>query len=150
MSIGITERPDLDGVPDGTVLYDGVCVICSAWFRFVAARDPAVQFRFTPIQGAFGRTLAARLGIDPDNPATNALVLGGRVYMRSDAALTMLRRLPGWRWTAILGLVPRPLRDGFYDQIARRRYRLFGRTDQCMVPGAALARHVLPETTPLA
>jgi predicted DCC family thiol-disulfide oxidoreductase YuxK len=40
----------LSGVPDGTVLYDGVCVLCSVWFRFVAARDPAARFRFVPIQ----------------------------------------------------------------------------------------------------
>ena len=84
-------------VPDGTVLYDGVCVLCSAWFRFVAARDPAERFRFTQIQGEYGRWLAARLGIDPDHPQTNAVVVDGVCYLRSDAALEILRRLPGWR-----------------------------------------------------
>lgn len=139
----------VDGVPDGTVLYDGVCVLCSGWFRFVAARDTAARFRFTPIQGAFGRRLAARLDIDPDNPATNALIFGGRAYVRSDAALQVLRHLPGWRWTVILRLAPRPVRDWLYDRVARNRYRLFGRTAQCLIPGPALAAHVLPETTPL-
>ena len=144
----MTGPSPLDGVPDGTVLYDGVCVLCSGWFRFVAVRDTAARFRFTPIQGAFGRRLAARLGIDPDNPATNALIFGGRAYVRSDAALQVLRHLPGWRWTAILRLAPRPVRDWLYDRVARNRYRLFGRTAQCMIPGPALAAHVLPETTP--
>ena len=82
------------GVPDGTILYDGVCVLCSAWFRFVAARDPDVRFRFTPIQGAYGRLLAVRLGIDPDNPQTNAAIIGGTAYLRSDAALQILRSCP--------------------------------------------------------
>lgn len=145
----MTRPYPLDGVPDGTVLYDGVCVLCSGWFRFVAARDTAARFRFTPIQGAFGRRLAARLGIDPDNPATNALIFGKRAYVRSDAALQVLRHLPGWRWTAVLRLAPRPVRDWLYDRVARNRYRLFGRTAQCMIPGPALAAHVLPETTPL-
>ena len=145
----MTGSSPLGGVPDGTVLYDGVCVLCSGWFRFVAARDAAARFRFTPVQGAFGRRLAARLGIDPDNPATNALIFGGRAYVRSDAPLQVLRHLPGWRWTAVLRLAPRPVRDWLYDRVARNRYRLFGRTAQCMIPGPALAAHVLPETTPL-
>lgn len=141
----------LDDVPDGTVLYDGVCVLCSAWFRFVAARDPAIRFRFTPVQGTFGRVLATRLGIDPDNPATNALILDGRAHLRSDAALHILLALPGWRLVALAGLaVPRPARDWLYGRVARNRYRLFGRTAHCMVPGPGLLRHVLPETTPLA
>jgi predicted DCC family thiol-disulfide oxidoreductase YuxK len=137
----------ISGVPDGTVLYDGVCVLCSAWFRFVAARDPQARFRFTPIQGEYGRRLALRLGIDPDNPQTNAVVIDGRAYLRSDAALQILRRLPGWSWAALLLATPQPVRDRAYDRAARNRYRLFGRTDTCMVPDRTLARHILPEST---
>lgn len=133
---------------DGVVLYDGVCVLCSRMFRFVAARDTALRFRFTPVQGAYGRWLAARLGIDPDRPDTFAVILGGWALVRSDAAIEMLRTLPGWRWAGVLLLVPRPLRDWAYDLIARNRYQLFGRTETCMVPGPELRRHMLPEETP--
>ena len=136
--------------PDGTVLYDGVCVLCSAWFRFVAARDPAARFRFTPIQEPYGRKLAIRLGIDPDHPQTNAVILDGRAHLRSDAALQILRRLPGWSWTGVALRLPRGPRDWAYDLVARNRYRLFGRTDACMVPDAALLRHMLPSSTPVA
>jgi predicted DCC family thiol-disulfide oxidoreductase YuxK len=135
-------------VPDGTVLYDGVCVLCSAWFRFVAARDPDIRFRFTQIQSPYGRQLAIQLGIDPDNPKTNAVVLNGRAYLRSDSALQVLRHLPGWRWAGLALAVPRPVRDWIYDRIARNRYRLFGRTETCLVPDEALMRHVLPDTGP--
>ena len=85
-------------IPDGTILFDGVCVLCSAAFRFVARRDRAVQFRFVAIQDGPGRRIAATLGIDPDAPGTVAVVLGGRVFTRSDAAIEVLRRLPFWRW----------------------------------------------------
>jgi len=93
---------DALGLPDGTVLYDGVCVLCSAWFRFVATRDLAARFRFTPIQGQYGRQMAGRLGIDPDHPHTNAVIIEGRAYLRSSAALQVLCRLPGWSWTRVL------------------------------------------------
>ena len=37
---------------DDVILYDGVCVFCSRWVRFVAARDVERRFRFTAIQSA--------------------------------------------------------------------------------------------------
>jgi predicted DCC family thiol-disulfide oxidoreductase YuxK len=40
---------------DDVILYDGVCVFCSRWIRFIAARDPDKRFRFTAIQSAYGR-----------------------------------------------------------------------------------------------
>jgi predicted DCC family thiol-disulfide oxidoreductase YuxK len=118
---------DVSDVADGTVLFDGVCVLCSAWCRFVAARDPQVRFRFTPIQGAHGRSLAIRLGIDPDDPQTNAAIIGGVAYLRSAAAIQILRRLPWWGWSGVLLAIPRVLRDAAYGGIARNRYHLFGR-----------------------
>ena len=51
--------------------------------------------------------------------------------------------LPGWSSARAVRLAPRVLRDGLYGRIARNRYRLFGRTDACMVPPPGLARRVL-------
>jgi predicted DCC family thiol-disulfide oxidoreductase YuxK len=126
-------RP-IDGVASGLILFDGVCVFCSRWVAFVIARDHEAQFRFLTIQGEAGRTLAARLGIDVEEPETSAVVLDGLGYMKSDAALMVLQRLPRWRWVAIAWLCPRPIRDFFYDRIARNRYRIFGKLDACIVP----------------
>ena len=120
--------------PDGLILFDGVCVFCSRWVRFVIDRDPGHRFRFVAIQSAPGRVLAARFGIDPDAPQTNAVVWGGRIFFKSDAALTVLGQLAATRPLGWLKAVPRLLRDPAYDLIARNRYRIFGRTDVCMIP----------------
>lgn len=128
---------------EDVILFDGVCVFCSRWIRFVAARDREKRFRFTAIQSPYGTRLARRFGIDPADPDTNAVVHGGAVYTRSDAALTVLSLLPNWRWTRVLFLVPRPLRDAAYDLVARNRYRIFGRYDACFVPDAELRDRVL-------
>jgi predicted DCC family thiol-disulfide oxidoreductase YuxK len=122
------------GVPDGLILFDGVCVFCSRWVAFVIARDSQARFRFLPIQSEGGRTLANRLGIDPGDPETNAAVLDGVSYLKSDAALMVLGALPGWRWVRIGWVFPKMLRDWAYDRVAGNRYRIFGRLDQCMVP----------------
>ena len=122
--------------PDGLILFDGVCVFCSRWVRFVIERDPERRFRFLAIQSEPGRALAARFGIDPEAPQTNAVVRGGRIFFKSDAALTVLGQLRATRPLGLLKVVPRLLRDPVYDLIARNRYRIFGRSDACMVPAA--------------
>lgn len=136
------------GIPDGTVLIDGQCVLCNGSFRFVARRDPEVAFRFAAIQGEWGRWAAGRLGIDPDDPDTFAVVLGGRALIKSEGAIQILRRLPGWRWTGLLLAIPRPIRDWVYDRVAQNRYRLFGRLDTCPMPSPDLRRHMIVESAP--
>jgi len=128
---------------DEVILYDGVCVFCSRWVRFVAARDVERRFRFTAIQSGYGTRLAQAFGIDPDDPDTNAVIHGGEVLFKSDAALTVLGALPGWRWTRMLRALPKPLRDAVYDFIARNRYRIFGKYEECFVPDAELRERVI-------
>ncbi len=128
---------------DDVILYDGVCIFCSRWVRFVIARDTTRRFRFTPIQSDYGTRLAKTFGIDPEDPDTNAVVHGGVAFMKSDAALTVLSHLPGWRWTRVLFAVPKPLRDAVYSLIARNRYKIFGKYETCFVPDADMRTRVL-------
>jgi predicted DCC family thiol-disulfide oxidoreductase YuxK len=133
----------IDGVPDRVVLIDGVCVLCSAAARFVIARDPAASFRFVTVQEPYGRALAQRLGIDIAAPETNAVVLGRIAYFKSDVAIEVLSRLRRRSWVRVFWILPRPVRNAVYDLVARNRYRLFGRTETCLVPTPELARHFL-------
>jgi predicted DCC family thiol-disulfide oxidoreductase YuxK len=118
------------------VLIDGICVLCSRSYQFVRARDRGQNFRFLAIQQPEGRAIATQQGIDPDNPVTFVLVDRGTAYFRSDAALRILAQLPGWSWTRFLRIIPRIIRDGIYDLVARNRYRWFGRVDACFLPGS--------------
>jgi predicted DCC family thiol-disulfide oxidoreductase YuxK len=128
---------------DDVILYDGVCVFCSRWVRFVIARDTGHRFRFTAIQSAYGTRLASVFGIDPADPDTNAVVHGGIAYFKSDAALTVLSNLPGWQWTRALFAVPKLLRDAVYNLVACNRYRIFGKYETCFVPDAEMKARVM-------
>jgi predicted DCC family thiol-disulfide oxidoreductase YuxK len=128
---------------DDVILYDGVCVFCSRWVRFVAARDKEQRFRFTAIQSGYGTRLAQAFRIDPNDPDTNAVVHGGVAYFKSDAALMVLSHLPRWGWVRALRLVPKPLRDAIYNLVARNRYRIFGKYEECFVPDASLRARVM-------
>ena len=128
---------------DDVILYDGVCVFCSRWVRFIATRDKVTRFRFTAIQSEYGTRLAHAFGIDPEDPDTNAVIHGGVAYFKSDAALTVLSSLPGWGWTRVLFAVPKQLRNAVYNLVAKNRYRIFGKYEECFVPDEAMKVRVL-------
>lgn len=139
-----TPQPAGD-LPDGVILFDGDCVLCSRWARFTAARDRDARFRFAPLRSDYGRALAARFDIDPDDPETNVVIADGQAWFKSDAALGVLQRLPGWRWTRAGAALPRPVRNWLYDRVARNRYALFGRREQCWLDRPELETRVLKD-----
>lgn len=131
------------GIEQDLILFDGDCVLCSRWARFVHERDAAHRFKFVAIQSAYGRALAARFGVDPEAPQTNLVAVDGRVYFKSDTPLAILGALPGWGWASAARIVPRALRNAVYDLIARRRYRWFGRRARCWAGDPAFKSRVL-------
>jgi predicted DCC family thiol-disulfide oxidoreductase YuxK len=122
------------------VLYDGVCGLCSRLLQFVLTRDRRGVFDFASLQSATGRATVARWGGDP-RELTSLYVLANyrtphaAALTRSRAALFVAREL-GWPWKATLFMrvLPAPLLDRLYDVVARTRYQVFGRHDQCLMP----------------
>lgn len=127
-------------LPEGLILFDGVCVLCAGWVNFIIPRDPEGRYRFVSIQSEPGRALAARFHIDTEAPETNVVIRDGKAWFKADSALRVCHDLRGWRWTQVFRLWPRPLRNVFYDLIAQNRYRLFGKRDTCLVPTPAIRR----------
>lgn len=130
------------GVED-LILFDGDCVLCSRAAHFVHRHDAAHRFKFVAVQSDYGRALAARFGIDVDNPETNVAVLDAVAHFKSEAALAVLAALPRWRWTRLARALPPSLRNWVYDRIARNRYRMFGRSARCWAGDPALAARIL-------
>ena len=141
------------------LFYDGVCGLCDHIVRFVLQHDRAGLFRFAPLQSDYAAAVLARHGrdaseldsvcllVDPDGP-------NERLLARSDAACAVFAGLGGaWRLLALGRFLPRPLRDAAYDAVASRRYRWFGRFDQCPIPSPLLrerfARQALESAPPL-
>lgn len=118
------------------IVFDGLCVLCSANARFVPRHDRRGHFRLAAMQGDAGAALMRRFGVDPADPATMILVDGDRALHESDAVLAIGRRLGGpWRVLAeLVGIVPKRLRDALYRRIARNRYRIFGPRQTCWLP----------------
>jgi predicted DCC family thiol-disulfide oxidoreductase YuxK len=126
------------------VLFDGVCNLCNGTVQFIIARDPSARFHFAALGSEAAQRVLADAGVSGPLPDSVALVEGGQVYTRSNAALRIARRLPfPWPMMAGFMVVPRPLRDMVYDLIARHRYRWFGKRDACMLPTPEIRKRFL-------
>jgi len=149
-------------MPHPILLYDGVCGLCDRGVQFVLRRDPEGRFRFAALQSGLAARVLARHGASADDLDSVYVVIdyempGERLVGRSDAVAFVLQELGakvrwdgqtgvslpttarrGLWWTLgfLLQVVPRGIRDWGYGVVARRRYRMFGRYDQCPVPSA--------------
>jgi predicted DCC family thiol-disulfide oxidoreductase YuxK len=122
-------------------LYDGVCGLCNRLLQFVLKHDRRAVFNFASLQSATGKALVARWGGNPDQLTTFYVIADfrtrdARFLTKSDAALLVMVEL-GWPWKAlgVARVVPKGLRDRVYDVIAQNRYRVFGKYEQCLLPG---------------
>jgi len=117
------------------VVFDGVCLFCTGWVRFVAQRDHRRRYRFATAQSGYGSRQLIAAGLEPESLQTIVLAAEGRYLKKSDAILEILRGLGGaWRFIGLLKLVPRAIRDTAYDLVARNRYAVRGKTDVCPIP----------------
>lgn len=117
------------------VVFDAQCLLCNGWVQFLLRHDRRGVLRYASIQGEAGRALLARAGLPVEGLETLLVVDGERSWQHTAAILRVLHAL-GWPWRLAWAgwVVPAPLRDAAYRAIARRRYRLFGRSDTCLVP----------------
>jgi predicted DCC family thiol-disulfide oxidoreductase YuxK len=129
----------VDPLPSGNgpvVVFDGICVLCNGWVRFLLKRDRG-RYRFAAMQSESGRALLSAHGLDADDPASFLLVDNGAAWTDTDAIGRVLSGLGGaWRIAMLIGMIPRFLRDPLYRTIARNRYRWFG-TIACAIPDEA-------------
>ena len=123
------------------VFYDGVSGLCNRLVQFLLTRDRNDRLRFASLQSEFAAKVLTRHGIDPRDLDTLHVVEdyeepSERVLNRSDAVLRATGELGGlWSLAAIAGsIIPRPLRDLFYRFVAKNRYRVFGKSETCMLP----------------
>jgi predicted DCC family thiol-disulfide oxidoreductase YuxK len=129
--------PAVPAFPDdkGLVVFDGVCVLCSGFARFILKRDRAFAFRLTTAQSPLGQALYRHYGLDTREFESNLVLIDGRVHAKLDTVAAVAERLGGgWQALSVLRAIPRPIGDWLYDRVARNRYALFGRTEHCMLP----------------
>ncbi len=117
------------------ILFDGVCNLCNGAVQFVIRHDPQAIFKFASLQSETGQEMLRKFGLPASSFDSFVLIDNGKAYTKSDAALAVVKKLPGMlRFLYGLKIVPAILRDAVYNLVAKKRYGWFGKKDSCMIP----------------
>ena len=118
------------------VLFDGVCNLCESTVRFIIARDRHAAFTFASLQSPIAADLIRQFDYRGDGLDSFLFITGDRLYQKSRAAMQVARRLDGG-WPLLYYLffwVPPFLGDPVYNFIGNRRYKWFGKKEECWIP----------------
>lgn len=135
---------DATAITQGPVVFfDGICGLCNGFVDRLMVWDKRHVLRFATLQGA---TAATHLPAEHTQALSTIIYFDGqRIYTRSDAALRIIMRLGGlWKLAGVFLILPRFLRDGVYDWVARNRYQWFGKHDSCRLPSPEERKLFLP------
>lgn len=120
---------------DKIILFDGYCNLCSGTVNFILKKDRLAKFKFASLQSKSGQELLKRFNLPTEDFESFVYICGEKPYRRSTAALRVFKELGGvWPLLFIFIVVPPFLRDFIYRLIAKTRYKIFGKTNLCMMP----------------
>tara|TARA_B100001029_G_scaffold24522_1_gene17138 strand:- start:2849 stop:3241 length:393 start_codon:yes stop_codon:yes gene_type:complete len=113
------------------IVYDGICVMCNTFFRWVHKNDSKNIFMFSNFQSKFSSNNMNKL----KNAASIAIILkNGDVIRKTEAVHYILKKTKKYLIPRLLiSIIPYPISNIFYDFIASIRYSIFGKHDSCPV-----------------
>ena len=117
------------------ILFDGVCNFCNSAVNFALARDKKRGIKFAPLQSNAGQALLKEYNLPTEEMKSFVFIDNGVAYTRSTAAIKVCSHLSGlWPMSKAFLIVPKFIRDGLYEWIAKNRYKWFGKKESCMIP----------------
>lgn len=126
------------------LLFDGVCNLCNNLVQFIIKRDPKGKFKFASLQSESGQLLLKKFGLPTDDYDSFVFIKKDNFFLRSSAGLHVLKELGGvWKLFYLFIIFPEPLRDFVYTFIARKRYKIFGKQDTCLIPTPEIKQRFL-------
>ena len=124
------------------VFFDGVCNLCQGSVRYLIKQDKKGVLKFASLQGKYAKDFVDQTEIQ--SMQSIMFFDGKKLYKKSTAVLKLSSLLGGWHQLLLLGyILPRFLRDGLYNIVAKNRYSWFGKKDQCMLPSKELENRFL-------
>ena len=120
------------------VLIDGDCALCVGLVEWLGKRIPTERLNpehvmFLPGESDWGTELLREANVTGFDSVV--VLKNGEVFQESDAVLALAEVLPRrWKVAAALGkIVPTPLRNAVYRQVAKNRISWFGRKEVCAI-----------------
>ena len=109
------------------VRYDENCKLCISSMRFINKVDRKKKFIFKPLEANEMSDEPVSEGEKNSGYGSIILETNGRKLSKSSAILQIFKEL-GFPWSilAAFTFIPKFVRDGIYNFIAKRRYYFFG------------------------
>ncbi len=128
------------------IVFDGECVLCSGFFKFMTKVDKQKLFSFATAQSDLGEALYTKYNLKEADYDTNLVFINGKLYERFHGFFACMRLIGGpYKIIAILEYLPNRVLNYIYYKIARNRYSLFGKRETCLVPTVDLKSRFIDE-----
>lgn len=113
------------------IIVDGKCVLCNSITKWLIKKDKNKIFEIASLESEYIKKNFQNIY----NVDSVAVVDSfGNVFQKSLAILYILKKVDKLFWIQILiKLLPLFLTNFFYDLVAKTRYKIFGKYDQCMI-----------------
>jgi predicted DCC family thiol-disulfide oxidoreductase YuxK len=111
---------------------------------FIIRIDRRAKIRFAVLQSESGKSLLEAHNLSEKDINSVVYITNRAIFLKSSAVLHLIKDI-GKGWNLFFGLIiiPRFIRDFFYDLIARNRYHIFGKKEVCMRPSPDLVNRFL-------
>jgi predicted DCC family thiol-disulfide oxidoreductase YuxK len=116
------------------ILFDGYCVLCSAFARWLKKKLGA-EAALKAMQSSEGRKLLEKNGFSPETIDEVIVILPGTILTGPEAIVFILTKARGF-WSAMARVVkwmPPSLIRWLYRVIAKNRYNWFGKRQNCTI-----------------
>ncbi|OUV76196.1 MAG: hypothetical protein CBC83_00860 [Flavobacteriales bacterium TMED123] len=116
------------------ILFDGDCNLCNNYMNLIIRYDQKDNFRFATIKSQIGQNIIKDFNLIKIQEDTILLIKKKSIYTKSDAVIRILSCLQfPINVLSLISLIPRFIRDYFYDIIAKNRKKFF-KTKECLLP----------------
>ena len=117
------------------VFFDGVCNLCNGVVQFLILNDTSKTLHYASLQSDAGQAITRSLNMPTEELDSIIFYDGETLYTHDLAVLNMVPYLPWYYQFIRIGWVlPRFVRKALYNWVAKNRYRMFGKTNECMLP----------------
>ena len=115
------------------VVFDGVCNLCNRAVAFLIKYDTNQSLQFASFQSPEIASYLLTKNIEVLEPQSMLFIHDDQIFDKSDAVYELLNYIPRLKFLRILFFLPSTINHKIYNFVAKYRYRIFGRSNQCMI-----------------
>jgi len=112
------------------IYFDGICGLCNSFVKLLLKVDS--DLKFATLQGKTGQKLLNKMNFSNSDFDTVIFQKNDQIYTKSTAIFEIFKTIGGfWKILLIFSFLPISITDKLYRYIALKRFKVFGKLDQC-------------------